>query len=228
MPRVEYFTNFIIDDIILIDESVIDTNIINNASNKITHIEYPRTIDSSSNIEYTGNDIVINNKTLLIFTFDIMKNLISSNGYTVYDQTKFLMTSNYILEEYDENKTYQSYIDSTDNYIQPIDLTINGLKKLDILNSLNNYINTVKDSTNNLFVTKFIIQCFRDSRYMFMYKISNKTLLTDRNNYYDYQLDGKCITSSDLFNPVFDNIISPYHTNFDYRMSFSPSYISGY
>jgi hypothetical protein len=221
MPRVEYFTNFTIDDIILIDESIIDVDAVDAVSNKITHIEYSRTIDSSSVIEYTGNDIIINNETMCIFTFDIMKNLISSDGYNVHDQTKFLMASNFTLEEYDENRTYQSYIDSTISYIQPIDLNVNSLKKENILNSLNQYIIAIKDSGNDLFVTKFTIQCFRDARYMFVYKISNKTILTDRKNYYNYQLEGRSIQSSTLFNPVFDNIISPYHVNFDNRMATS-------
>lgn len=227
-PRVEYFINPVIDDIILIDENVVNTDIINNVSNKITHIEYPRNIDSSSNIEYTGNNININNKTFCIFTFDIMKNIVSSNGYTVHDQVKFLMKDNYILEEYNENKTYQEYIDSTINYIQPIDLSINSFKKQDILDSLNSYVDTIADSTNNLSIIKFVINCFRDSRYMFIYKITKKTILNDRINYNEYQLSGRGITTSSLFNPVFDTIAEPYHVNFDYRITPSSSTLKGY
>ena len=99
MPRKEYLTNFTIDDIILIDEKIIDIDIINNPSNKITQIEYSKNIDSSSAVEYTGNNLVIDNKTFCIFTFDIMQNLITSDGYTVYDQKKFLLKGNYELEE---------------------------------------------------------------------------------------------------------------------------------
>lgn len=223
MPRKEYLTNFTIDDIILINENIIDTDILNNASNKITHIEYPKDIDSSSIIEYTGNNININNKTFCIFIFDIMQNLITSDGYTVFDQKKFLLKGNYELEEYNENKTYQEYFDSdfTNNYIQPKDLDINSLKKNSILNSLNNYINNIKNSINDLYIVKFFVQCFRDARYMFIYKISSKAIETDSQSYYEYQLDSEVVTSGDLFNDVYNDVISPYYSNFDHRI---PSY----
>lgn len=229
-PRKEYLTNFNISDIILINENIIDTSIINNPNNKITHIEYSKSIDTSSSLEYSSNNITINNKTFCIFVFDIIKDISTSNGYTIYDQKKYLMKGDYSLEEYNELTTYNDYLinDTTNNYIQPIDFDLYSNVKNNIINSLNNYIITIKDSTNNLFITKFVIQTFRDNRYMFIYKVYNKTILDDRKNYYEDNLDCKQLTTNDLFDNKFDNITYPYYTNLKYNINNYLYYINNY
>lgn len=221
-PRKEYFTNFNIKDIILINENSINSSIINNPNDKITQIEYPKFIDNTSLLEYTSNDVSINNKTFCIFTFDILKNISTSDGYTIYDQKKYLMKSDYSLEEYNELTTYNEYItkDSTNNYIRPINFDINSNIKHNIINSLNNYILTIKNDINNLYVIKFVINPFRDNRYMFLYKISSKTILDDRKNSFEDNIYCKQLTANDLFNSSFDKITYPYYSNLNYVINY--------
>lgn len=221
-PKSNYITNFLVDDIILIDDNIVKN--INNEndkkyiSNKVTHQEFPNIIDESSDAIYHGNNITTSdNPTFCIFTFDIIKNINDLTKTEIYDQVRFLMRSDYTQEEYNENKTYSEYIidDLTHGYIRPENFSRYNQIKSNILNKINDYTKNIYNETTKLYITKFVINCFRDSRYMFIYNIRENLTHLDKRNSFDNYVTVPYISTykSDQF---FSYFVSPFYTNYKY------------
>lgn len=221
-PYVEYVTNFNIDDI----------QVCNGTSDKYNlPYQYDFTYNVSdvdvykdlnhqySNINYTGNpldiqDLNTSEPSFCIFTFDIIKDVKNLSQQEVYDQVKFLMDGDYNLLPYDENITYEEYlsVDYLGHYIRATDFINNASVKYNILQSLNNYITSIANSIEKLYVTKFVINNFRDARNIFLYKISSNTdkrNLHTGNEYVTYKY-----AFYDAIDDEFSKLTRPWYTQF--------------
>jgi len=165
---------------------------------------------------YRGNNIPdSSNITFCIFTLDIFADLMDISKTEIYDQVKLLMKGDYTFEIYDEHLSYQDYINKHDssNYIIATDFNRFGVKKKFIINSLNNYIQSHYNTENNLYMTKFNINCLRDARNLFIYCLKNRMSESDTKVVTKYNAN---TISYYLENPIdanFSKLTSPWNSN---------------
>ena len=219
-PMLQQVTNFKIGDIALVDGMGFP-NI------EADYNTYIKKQTENTNISFIGEQeegdttqtIYNNDSIFCIFNFDIMKDVDLPDNYNVQNQMRFLMKSDYTLIPYDENLSYEEYclMDSTDNYIDiNFQKTIND--KQSVISTLNNYIETIKENENNLYITRFYITCFRDSRYLFIYNTySDLPSTSTYNEHSDFIIS---VTNTNkmygekLIDTNYSKLVSPYYTNF--------------